>query len=401
MSKYASAGMKRILWITPKWPLPATDGGRQATTQLVSALCSKGAVIDLLAIVPEGEEVSESDAIKALGVRNATVVRRPKPGRLLHLQNLLRRPFQALTLSQYSTKGLSKKLLRAVSEPDTVVVFDGLHSAAWAQELTEWPKVPFVYRAHNVEADLWFRASSQKRGLAARFLDWQGKAIERFEAALCDASQIVLTVSDADARRFRQMAPTARLETLPIGLDSKPQRPLPADDDQILFVGRLDWPPNRDGLRWFLERVWPKVTRPFALNIVGSGDGSWLSPYLNDSRIHFLGQVDSVIPHYHSAIINLVPIFYGSGTRVKAIESSLFATACLGTERGVEGIGLDPQHDYFRAESEVEWIEALNTLQPETARRRGKNALERVAKHYDRNRVAEHFLRTTETWLKH
>jgi hypothetical protein len=107
-----------------------------------------------------------------------------------------------------------------------------------------------------------------------------------------------------------------------------------------------------------------------------------------------------VIPHYHSAIVNLVPIFYGSGTRVKAIESSLFATACLATERGVEGIGLDPQRDYFQSESEAQWIEALNTLQPEAARQRGKNALERVTQRHDRNRVADHFLQTTEAWLK-
>jgi glycosyltransferase involved in cell wall biosynthesis len=257
-----------------------------------------------------------------------------------------------------------------------------------------------IYRAHNVEADLWFRAASQKKGLTARFLDWQGKAVRRFESALCDASEIVFSVSDADTSRFRQLVPTARLETLPIGMDSKPQRPQPADDNTILFIGHLDWPPNRDGLKWFLERVWPKVTRSFALNIVGSGDGTWLTPYLHDSRIRFLGEVDSVIPYYHSAIVSLVPIFYGSGTRVKVIESSLFATACLATERGVEGIGLDPPNDYFQAESEVEWIEALNRLQPETARQRGRNAFERVAKQYDRDRVADHFLRIAEPWLK-
>ncbi|MBT8451114.1 MAG: glycosyltransferase family 4 protein [Deltaproteobacteria bacterium] len=390
---------KRLLWITPKWPLPANDGARQATTQLVAALCSKGCVIDLLTLLPEGEAASESEVIAALGVRSAIVVRRPKPGPSLHLRNLLRHPFRALTLSQYATKDLSRKLVQAVSEPDTVVVFDGLHTAAWLQELPRWPTVPLIFRAHDVGADLWSRAASQRKGFAARLLEWQGRAVQRFEIALCNASAIVFPVSDADTARFRQLAPRASIETLPIGMDSKPQRTRPAEDDRILFIGRLDWPPNRDGLKWFLERVWPKVTRPFALDIVGSGESSWLAPHLRDSRVKFLGQVESVIPHYHSAIVNLVPIFYGSGTRVKAIESSLFATACLSTERGVEGIGLDPKQDYFQAESESEWIEALNTLEPEAARQRGKNALARVAPRYDRDRVADHFLRTADAWL--
>ncbi|MFW2388177.1 MAG: glycosyltransferase [Polyangiales bacterium] len=392
--------MNRFLWITPKWPLPANDGARQATTQLVAALARQGAVIDLLAIAPLGEEVSESKAIEALGVRAAGVVRRPRPGRALHLRNLLRRPLRALTLSQYSTKSASRALLRSASEPGTVVVFDGLHTAAWFQELGDWPKVPFIYRAHNVEADLWFRGASQKSWGAAQFLDWQGKAVQRFERELCNAAKLVLTVSDVDTHRFQQLAPAARVETLPIGMAPKPQRAEPADERQLLFIGRLDWPPNRDGLKWFLERVWPNVTRPFTLNIVGSGDGTWLSPFLGDSRTVFLGQVDNVVPYYHSAIVNLVPIFYGSGTRVKAIESSLFATACLGTERGVEGIGLDPSRDYFQAESEAEWIDALNTLEPEAARQRGAAALERVAERFDGDRIAERFLQTARASLQ-
>ena len=59
--------------------------------------------VDLLAIIPEGEAVVEEEAIETLGVRSATVIRRPRPGRALHLRNLLRHPFRALMLSQYST----------------------------------------------------------------------------------------------------------------------------------------------------------------------------------------------------------------------------------------------------------------------------------------------------------
>lgn len=393
------AGMERLLWIAPKWPLPPTDGARQATTQLVGALCQKGVVVDLLGMVPEGEVVSELDAIEALGVRSAAVVRRPRRGRALLFRNLLTRPFRALTLSQYSTKEIGRTVSRAASQPGTLVVFDGLHSAAWVQEGVGWPNLS-IYRAHNVEGDLWFQGASQRRGLVAQLVAWQGRAVQRFEAMLCEHVRVVFTVSQADTARLREVAPTAYVETLPIGFDPKPQCAAPANDDQLLFVGRLDWPPNRDGLEWFLKRVWPKVTRPFVLSIVGSGDGSWLSPYLEDSRVRFLGEVESVDSHYHSAIVSLVPIFYGSGTRVKAIESSLFATACLGTERGVEGLGLDPQIDYFRAESELEWIETLNALDPEMARQRGRNALSRVAQRFNRERIADQFLNTLRTSLR-
>jgi glycosyltransferase involved in cell wall biosynthesis len=349
-------------------------------------------VIDLVAMVPQGETVVESDATKALGVRSTTVIRRPRPGLTRHLRNVCRHPFRALTLAQYSTPKLGEQLRALAFDREALIVFDGLHAAAWLYELAQWTGRSFVYRAHNVEADLWFRAASRKNALAAPLLHWQGNAVRKFETKLCRASRQVLTVSDEDANRFRQLVPEANVATLPIGMSPKPQREALADGTRILFIGRLDWPPNRDGLAWFLEKVWPMVTRRFTLDIVGSGDGAWLEPYLNDPRIQFHGMVDDVTPYYHAAVANIVPIFFGSGTRVKAIESCLFATACIGTSLGVEGIGLDPGREYFRAESEAEWIETLNTLDPELARQRGQNALQRASERFDRDRTAERFL---------
>ncbi len=43
--------MKHILWITPKWPLPASDGARHATFALLSELTKVGEKVDLLSFV--------------------------------------------------------------------------------------------------------------------------------------------------------------------------------------------------------------------------------------------------------------------------------------------------------------------------------------------------------------
>jgi len=389
-----------VLWITPKWPLPADDGARQATVQLVSALCERGVDVNLRALVPKDEAVSEQDAVATLGVRSARVLRRPNPGRGLHLRNLLRDPSRALTLSQYVTRELRAALAEETAHPGVTVVFDGLHAAAWLRDPEDVISAPIIYRAHNVESDIWFRGADQRRGMASALLRWQGRAVRDFELALCRASTLVCTVSDSDRDRLREQVPSASVGTLPIGMEPKPQRTAPADDRRLLFVGRLDWPPNREGLEWLLERVWPRVERPYTLTIVGSGDGSWIKPYLAEPRVRFLGRVDTLTPYYHESIASLVPVFYGSGTRVKAIESSLYATPCLGTELGVEGVGLDPTRDYFRAETVDEWVNALNDLDAGEARHRGENALARVTSRYDAGRVAEEFLRMTRGYVE-
>lgn len=68
------------------------------------------------------------------------------------------------------------------------------------------------------------------------------------------------------------------------------------------------------------------------------------------------------IPLYRQAAVSIVPVFYGSGTRVKVIEASRFARPCFSTALGVEGVGLESGVSFFRGESESDWIDGLVRL---------------------------------------
>ena len=59
---------------------------------------------------------------------------------------------------------------------------------------------------------------------------------------------------------------------------------------KLLFLGRLDWGPNKDGLIWFLDNVWSKVeSYNHKLVIAGSGNSEWLEAYEDYDNIEFLG----------------------------------------------------------------------------------------------------------------
>jgi glycosyltransferase involved in cell wall biosynthesis len=132
------------------------------------------------------------------------------------------------------------------------------------------------------------------------------------------------------------------------------------------------------------------------LTIVGAGDGSWLQPYLGLPKLRFLGRVPELASHYQAACASLVPIFFGSGTRVKAIEAGSYARPCISTEIGVEGIGLDPAASYLRAETREQWLQVICGLELEDARRRGQAAYARISESFDPAKVAGRFLRDLE-----
>ena len=394
----------KFVWITPKWPFPVEDGARQATSQLLKHLALMGAEIHLCSIIPQTESPDLTQAISELGVRSVQAVYREKSSKWQHLRNFVLHTNIPVTIAPYASKAVSHGVKALVeSHPDAIVVYDGLHSAGWTIHAGSSGRKS-IYRAHNVERDIWIRAAKEARNpLIATFLSYQSVLMATFEKKICASSQVVFPVSSVDEAVFKEMVKGPEIVSLPIGIATPPEAH-PAEfihgsPRRLLFVGRLDWPPNRDGLRWLLEKVWPVAIQKapdLELTVIGSGDGAWLNAYLQLPGLRFLGRVESVESYYAESLASIVPIFFASGTRVKVIESSLNYRPCVSTAIGVEGIGVEPSMHYFQAETEDEWINALVNIQPAQAREFGLRAFELVRANFDPRRIAEKFLTTTQ-----
>ena len=396
-----------ILWITPKWPLPPHDGARRATVQLLQDLSSLGQSIDLLALAGTDEVVDTAAAQSLLGVRRAYVIRRPGRrsgfGRVWPFLGALTAPCVPLTMQPFRSAAVRAGIARRMNDEQpsyAAVVYDGLHPAAHAFIGGRYHRpcdstTRIIYRAHNREALIWERKAIQSQAFLRPFFQWQASCVRAVEDALVSAADGIAPVSAEDLQLLQ--AGTTRAEVVPIGyafdrLPAAPQSPR----FQLLFLGTLDWPPNREGLHWFLEKVWPAVAERRAdmdLVIAGSGESSWLAPLLTTDRTLFLGRVPEVDPLYADASVALVPIFFGSGTRVKAIEAARFGRACLSTAIGVEGVGLVPGTSYLQAETPEQWIDTLLHLTPERAIAAGVAAFEAARTRFDRKQSAQQFLR--------
>lgn len=407
-----------MIWITPKWPLPATDGARIATTQLLRHLTSSGVSVHLCALVPaeEAASVDIEAAKRELGVGTATVIPRRAPGRARQLLNLFLQPFFPITLFPYADRAVRDEVhgFLAGRHYDWVV-YDGLHAGGWSltsqatPELLRLVEGREVYRAHNVESEIWFAGARETRNpLKKALLAFQGMLVRTLETKLLLRARYTFPVSFDDETKFRQHRPEGVLKTLPIGVRvptplrvgqkvDKAATALAREGRKLLFVGKLDWPPNRDGLKWLLTHVWPQAIAKapdLRLTIVGSGERSWLEPFRGLPGVEIVGRVDDLVPYYEACIATLIPVFYGSGVRVKAIESSLFGRVPVSTRLGVEGMGLTPGDHYLRAETVEEWVRTLVRLNPEAARRMGERARAHARVVFDPDQVARTFVET-------
>lgn len=100
----------------------------------------------------------------------------------------------------------------------------------------------------------------------------------------------------------------------------------------LLFVGSMWYGPNRDGIRWFLDKVWPIVRAglPDArLTIVGAAHPDKRAEWARSDGVSAPGFVDDLAATYASATAVIVPVQYGGGTNIKLLEALVHGKPCV------------------------------------------------------------------------
>ena len=132
---------------------------------------------------------------------------------------------------------------------------------------------------------------------------------------------------------------------------------------RFVFLGGLDFPPNRDGLSWFLTHCRAAVLEAvpdFSLLLVGRGSDAPLpeaEPW--GDHVRPLGWVDDLDQVLNSAAALLSPLRSGSGIKIKVLEALARGLPVVATRQGVLGLDVGPDAGCLVADSPVELARLL------------------------------------------
>ncbi|MGM0613057.1 MAG: glycosyltransferase family 4 protein, partial [Bacteroidota bacterium] len=149
----------------------------------------------------------------------------------------------------------------------------------------------------------------------------------------------------------------------------------------------MDWLPNQEGIIWFLDKVWPEVYQNFpdlTFSLAGRNMPDWIQKR-NDPGLVIDGEVENAYKYMQFRNIMIVPLFSGSGIRIKILEGMINKNVVITTSIGAEGIdATDGEHLLIADDKEAFKRQIQYCMDnPAESTKIGENAAQLVKEHYN------------------
>jgi glycosyltransferase involved in cell wall biosynthesis len=228
--------------------------------------------------------------------------------------------------------------------------------------------IPVVFFAHNVDHVMWkrlCRASSLAWMRPVLEIEW--RKVRRYESKVCRQAALTVAVSPQDRKALEESAPTAVIRAIPTGVDIDYFKPNGASEKpaSLVFTGSMDYYPNEDAIRYFMNDVLPIVRREFPhidVTVVGRDPSQSLREAAKTSGVELTGRVPDVRPYMNEASVYIAPIRVGGGTRLKIYEALAMGKPVVSTTIGAEGLPLTDGEHFLCADKPDTFATAIISL---------------------------------------
>jgi len=377
----------KVLLLTQVLPYPPDSGPKIKTLNVIKYLAQQHEVT-LVSFV-RGDQTADVQHLRAYcrSIHTVPMVRNPlRDGWALIRSLFSGQPWMML---RDDVKEMHQLIHRLAAETSFDVVHaDQLNMGQYAFPLSGPRK---VLDTHNALWLLYKRlwqtmGAGPKKWLLGR--DW--RLLKRYEAWICQIFDHVMAVSEEDQAALQEAAGRPLdITTIPIAVDTDELRPInrPPDADHILYMGTMYWPPNIDGVFWFIREVFPllRSQRPnLIFDVVGARPPQELVELSKpETGINVTGYVKDTAPYLEKAGVMIVPLRAGGGMRVKILEALAFSLPVVSTTLGCEGIALEHGRHILLADTPEEFAQAIlhlldNRLLADELGRNGRNQIESI-----------------------
>jgi Glycosyl transferases group 1 len=296
-----------------------TKGGGAEIMRRAEMLIENGFNVKILSFGKPSEQTTRPDI--------ETVIRRE-----ISLLDVLRlrpipiasRPFEAI-----------KKYVK--NDTGAIFLIEGFQSSSILVDSDLLENSQVFLRVHNWESKYHLQMSLGARGIRKLYHYLTYLQYTKYENILINSVKSLYHISSLEQNLMRLEYPSAKHE-----LFSPISKPIPCTNkkgkfQRIIIFGDMTVPGNSAGLQWFIDNVWEKIHHQFdhlTLDIYGIGSERFAGFGINGYG--YVNDISEKLSEKSSLLI--MPVMYGGGVKIKAIDVISSGIPCIYSKKALEGI---------------------------------------------------------------
>lgn len=353
----------KVLQICSKPPLPEVDGGSKAINAFTQGLIDNNIDLKVLTISTDKHPVLNkflsAEYIKKTNIEHVFVDTKVKViDALINLTSS-----KSYNVERFYNKEFEQLIIKTINASKfDVVLLESLYVSKYVDAIRKNSSVKIIYRAHNIESEIWERNALEESGVKKKYIKYLAKKLAKYEKECLNSFDSIAAITQRDKEKLQEMGCIVPVEVFPFGIDLPAYSfKKPVGGKKVFHIGSMEWIPNQTGIKWLLDKVWSEVVtkRPSTqLNLAGRNMPKWIKSN-KDENISVFGEVENAIDFINENNIMVVPLFSASGMRIKIIEAMALGKLVIATSIAAEGINYAHKKNIIIVDTAKEMREAI------------------------------------------
>lgn len=392
----------KILILTHRVPFPQNGGYPIVVCNTVRGLVNLGHDVSLVALnakknMHHENDEDDNDLLSKINYRVYDIDTNVSVFEVA--VNLLSKT--SFNIDRYYSPDFERLLIRELKKTAyDIIQFEGLLVSLYLSAVRKNTKAKLIYRAHNIENQIWEMLSQQKSDpFKKSYLRMHARRIKNYELQQLNYFDGIAVFTEEDKATLLGYGTRIPIEILPVGINLDRYKPdyTKTEFPSLFFLGSLDWLPNREGIEWFLENFYKDLTEGdlrVRFYVAGNDIPERFDDYEVMGKIFIQGEVDDALEFLNSKSIMIVPLLSSGGMRVKIVEGMAMQKCIISTSLGAEGINYENGINIIIANNQEEFYEAIKLCiaDEEYCKYVGLNARKLIEDQHDVNKVTKNLV---------